>query len=296
MLAILLIVLAIVFVVIVVIAVGIVWDVASHDHPEPSARLKWVRSWLPPFLSGEALRNWAFKATVTRVAKRVEEGRDATLPERLAQDIESGASRAMAPHVEAVEHEPQVPCPEEGQGVIGLTAPEVLAIADDLRRNLSRSKVRQIRDLAAENALKSASLSMDQVAELGLSCPLQGADRVCCTFPRRPLACRPLHAFTLGGSPPNSVDAKSSPDSFAKSVGEGVASGLTLGLQIHGLDAKRYELNSALVRALDTPDAADRWAKGDDVFADCVTLPRRMPSTTPTQKIVTQEDSSCFAI
>lgn len=296
MLAILLILLAITSVVIVAIVIGVVWDVMFHDHPELRDRLKWLRGWLPPFLSGEALRNWAANVTAWRVAKRVEEGRDASLPERLVQDIEPGASRAMAPHVEAVEHEPQVPCPEEGQGVIGLTAPEVLAIADDLRRNCSRSQVRQIRDLAAENARKSASLSMDQVAALRLACPIQGADRVCMTYPRRPLACRPLHAVTSAGNPPNPLDEKSSPDSFAKSVGEGVASGLTLGLQAHGLDAKRYELNSALARALDTPDAAERWANGDDVFADCVTLPRPLSSTTPTQKMVTKEDSSCFAI
>ncbi len=294
MLATLLVFLVIASVIFSVIVIGVVWDVAFHDHPEKRDQLKWLRAWLPPFPSGKALRDWAVNRAVHSVAKRIEEGRDATLPKRLAEDIEAGASRAMTPHVAADEPERKMACPDGGQGVIGLSVPEVLAIADDLRRNLSRSEVRRIRDLAAENAGKSASLAVDQVAALRLPCPLQGPDHVCCTFPTRPLMCRPLHAVVLGGSPP--LETESSEDSYARAVGEGIASGLKLGLQVAGLDAKRYELNSALARALDTPDAAQRWAKGDDVFAGCLTMPHHFAATAPTQNPLPKEDTSCFAI
>ena len=36
-----------------------------------------------------------------------------------------------------------------------------------------------------------------------------------------------------------------------------------------GLVGNTYELHSALLRALDTPDVAERWARGEDVFAGC---------------------------
>jgi hypothetical protein len=35
------------------------------------------------------------------------------------------------------------------------------------------------------------------------------------------------------------------------------------------LDNTSYELHSVLQRALDTPDAAQRWVQGEDVFAGC---------------------------
>ena len=54
-----------------------------------------------------------------------------------------------------------------------------------------------------------------------------------------------------------------------EAIGEGVSDGLAHGLENAGLDASKYELHSALVTALDTPDAAVRWAAGDDLFGSC---------------------------
>jgi hypothetical protein len=54
-----------------------------------------------------------------------------------------------------------------------------------------------------------------------------------------------------------------------QTIAEGVEEGLIHELASEGLDAKVYELNSALVTALETPDAARRWAQGEDVFAGC---------------------------
>jgi hypothetical protein len=42
--------------------------------------------------------------------------------------------------------------------------------------------------------------------------------------------------------------------------------GVTRALKSAGLDANIYELNSALAAALETPDAAERWARGEQVF------------------------------
>ncbi len=58
-------------------------------------------------------------------------------------------------------------------------------------------------------------------------------------------------------------------DHHAYRVGQGVRSGLSSGLEAAGLDGNHYELNSVLGMVLDTPDAAKRWACGEDVFGDC---------------------------
>ena len=41
---------------------------------------------------------------------------------------------------------------------------------------------------------------------------------------------------------------------------------MTRALKSAGLDANIYELNSAVATALEISDAAERWARGDDVF------------------------------
>ena len=41
---------------------------------------------------------------------------------------------------------------------------------------------------------------------------------------------------------------------------------MTRALKSAGLDANIYELNSAVATALEIPDAAERWARGEDVF------------------------------
>jgi hypothetical protein len=51
-----------------------------------------------------------------------------------------------------------------------------------------------------------------------------------------------------------------------ETVAEGIETGVTRALKSAGLDADVYELNSALATALEKPDAAERWAKGEKVF------------------------------
>lgn len=67
----------------------------------------------------------------------------------------------------------------------------------------------------------------------------------------------------------NPPGAMAGENQFEFTVGRGVQLGLQEGLQSAGLDAEVYEFNSALAKALETPDAADRWAKGENVFASC---------------------------
>ncbi|MBI3415797.1 MAG: hypothetical protein HY043_10865 [Verrucomicrobia bacterium] len=232
---------------------------------------KSVLNWLPPFLGGKALRDWAATAAEQLAQKRLAGKRSGETASQLAMEIEEAAMHAMLPLVEPADLKRIVACPETGQGRVGVTAPEALAIADYIRKNKSRAEQKRIYDLAVENAKKIASRkACDGTPH---PCALQGGDHVCCVFAQRPLRCRPLHAISVAkemsrhDAPPAHSPAQA-PDEprHERIVAEGIEAGVTRALKSAGLDANIYELNSALATALENPDAAERWARGEDVF------------------------------
>ena len=58
-------------------------------------------------------------------------------------------------------------------------------------------------------------------------------------------------------------------ESRGRLVAEGAERGFSHALQSAGLDGELYDLNGALVTALDTPNAAERWVHGDRIFDNC---------------------------
>jgi len=54
-----------------------------------------------------------------------------------------------------------------------------------------------------------------------------------------------------------------------REVAAGVIYGLIMASKGQEVEWGRYELEAAVLRALDTPDAAERWARGERVFAGC---------------------------
>ncbi len=155
--------------------------------------------------------------------------------------------------------------------MIGVTAPEVLAIADELRRTKSNRETQRIRDRVAENAKAAAGFDHEQYERAHLVCPLLDKDESCAAFDSRPLHCRGWCLFSGEEGDRCLMDAggAGSVDSHAYTVGRGMEEGLSQGLESAGLDGSVFELNSALFTALDTPDAAAQWADGKPVFSGC---------------------------
>ena len=116
---------------------------------------KAVLAWLPPFMRGEALRNWAATTAEQFAKKRLIGRRTGETAARLAADVEEGAMHAMLPLAGPAELERIIACPETGQGTVGVTAPEALAIAEYLRNNMSRFEQRRIHELAVETRKRS---------------------------------------------------------------------------------------------------------------------------------------------
>ena len=231
---------------------------------------KAVLAWLPPFMGGEALRSWAAARTKQVAQERLVGKRTGRTAVQVAKNIEEGAMRAMLPFVSPLELARVITCPEAGLGKICVTAPKVFAISDYLRTHMPPGELERIHDAAVENAKTIASRVSDVGDQLPLPCPLQGEGHMCCVYAVRPLRCRLRHEISIA-SALRTATAESraeAPDDarHERTVASGVELGLTRALESAGLDAEVYELNSALATALGTPDAAERWAKGERVF------------------------------
>jgi hypothetical protein len=52
-----------------------------------------------------------------------------------------------------------------------------------------------------------------------------------------------------------------------KTIAQGIERGVTQALHAAGLDSEIHELNRALLIALDDPDAAAKWSRGEKLFS-----------------------------
>ncbi|MFQ5730529.1 MAG: YkgJ family cysteine cluster protein [Planctomycetaceae bacterium] len=172
----------------------------------------------------------------------------------------------------------QVSCPANCHARIAVTPPEVLGIADYLRKSTPPDELHRIHDRAAANCRQFAAMDRRQSAGEDVRCPLLDDRDACRAFPARPIRCRgwcPAAEAAEDTSSRSIFDQKLvDPHEFESRshvVVQGAEFGFRSGLKASGLDGSLYELNSALVVALDVPDAAERWAAGSPVFRNCDT-------------------------
>jgi hypothetical protein len=225
--------------------------------------------WQPPLARGEDLLAWAAGMANAVARKRLRQPVGKETARELATEIYEGSSYAMARSPGAVR--PLKPrCTSCRHRMIGVTAPEALAIADALQASQGKREVKRIRDLAAANAAASAGLDHEQYQQAQFACPLLTSDSTCVVYDARPIRCR---GWCSPASKMESADGASGNcgkcDPRADAVGRGAEEGLSLALRSAGLDSDIYELNSALVASLDTAKAAERWIRGEPVFAGC---------------------------
>jgi hypothetical protein len=268
--------LAVALAIVLVIAGVIFFRAAFWGEKDMADEANGVLTWRPSFVRGEALREWAANTAEQIAQRRLKGERTAATAVQLVTELEEGAVHAMLPLARQAEWECIVPCPENGQGTVSVTAVEVLAIADHLRTQRTRSEQQHIHDRALENARAIAAQRSNDTQLPPLACPLQGEHNVCCAFAARPLHCRPLHAISVAqGMGSRRVQSFGSEDDVLDSggheqtVAQGIEIGLARALKSARLDGSRYELNSALAKALEVPNAAVRWARGENVFETC---------------------------
>lgn len=244
------------------------------------SRRRASRRWQRPYIAGRELVAWA-RDTAKAAAERVLEGdpKERALTD-LADELHEGTARAMLPQLRERGHRRPVSCPVGGQGEIGVTVPEVLAIADRVRSTLpKRQRQRILRRATAIAAARPVTVAVGEERRPP-PCALQGEDCVCMTYGDRPLRCRPYHAGIALRSLADTEDADgdaAAKMADARGIAEGVEDGLVSGLDAAGLDSEVYELNAALSVALGRPDATRRWLDGEAIFATCARGPASFP-------------------
>lgn len=132
---------------------------------------------------------------------------------------------------------------------IQVTTPEVLAMVQELRERQTPAEIHAIRMQAERNLMAH---------DLTHHCPLLMSGGFCACEASRPVSCRTRC--------PAGADSPAEARQLAETVGAGVTDIFRDCLQASGLDNSRYELNYAIAHVLKTPDAADRWARGEQIL------------------------------
>lgn len=158
---------------------------------------------------------------------------------------------------------------------IEASAPEAVAIAEFLR-GLDPEELGETRALLSEEAEYARSLDADARWCEQVPCAfLDDASGECVVYDVRPLTCRAHTSMSLEQCEAAARDPerRTPIDKHAAPVAIfGMSkSALTVACAEAKLDARSFELTNAVAVALNEPDAAERWARGDAVFDAAVT-------------------------
>jgi Fe-S-cluster containining protein len=158
---------------------------------------------------------------------------------------------------------------------VGVTAPQALHIAAKLKEGAGTRSLSEQREKLAALDRRTRGLNAAKRLKARLGCAFLDRNNSCTIYAFRPFGCRGA----------NSVDADA-----CKAFVEGTASqktreqnwlhkvpyetqrdlqdGFHMGALENGLRDDRLELTAAIIVALDTPNATERWIAGEDVFKD----------------------------
>jgi len=154
---------------------------------------------------------------------------------------------------------------------VAVSAPEALYIAAYLQETLSAEAQIELRTHLSARAEERQGRTVDAGRTNQRFCCFLCEDRQCSIYPIRPLACRGYNSLSRSACEEafTGQDDRVHMHEGVREVAAGVIYGLILASKKLGLEWGRYELETAVLRALDTPDAAQRWARGERVFAGC---------------------------
>jgi hypothetical protein len=163
-----------------------------------------------------------------------------------------------------------------------VTPLEAIVVAEHLKEHCEEARLTIIRGRLRENATRRARMTAEERRQVRLRCGLLGDDGLCQAYVARPLVCAGVYSLSRdacehAANSQNPAAQNIPLDRPAKAWTMGVSGGLQRALVAAGLDGNLYELNSSVLCAIETPDVATRWLRGEDVFADCVCTDAHSP-------------------
>ncbi len=255
-------------VLVVTVVMGYVFLKEAFASPASSLGALAASNGRLPLLSGDALSRWAAdlaQRVVARYAVKPRTGRNAVA---LAREIESQTSLVLDRSLPARMVANRTRCSDGHGASIRVTAPEAFAITAELH-NLPSYVTQLVYERARKNLRGAAAGTPESAAVAEAVCPLLVDGGRCSVYSVRPIQCRGRSCPNCDQDPSceeNCSTAKTPPSQFAATFGEAVSEGFSRGLSAAGLDGRAYELNRALVQALDEPKVVDRWVRGEQAF------------------------------
>jgi Fe-S-cluster containining protein len=144
---------------------------------------------------------------------------------------------------------------------------EALYLALHLREGLHADALAALVDRLRQRVEARRGWTVEQRRTHPRRCVFLTADGRCGMYDGRPLACR---GYTSQSAEACQEDRDPIPmHEGVMSATSGVSYGLVEATAALGLEAARYELESAVLCALEVPDAPARWLRGERVFAGC---------------------------
>lgn len=151
---------------------------------------------------------------------------------------------------------------------VSALAPEVFQVANFVRKQFAAELPRVIEQVRAADR-DSRGLSSRQRPLHKFPCGLLVAN-ACSVYLARPSACRGLTSISVKTCERgyNGEEVQVETPAVWTEVRQAHNQAMWAALTASGLPADSYELNHAVLVALETPDGENRWLKGEDVFAD----------------------------
>lgn len=161
---------------------------------------------------------------------------------------------------------------------VSVTAPEAVLVAEYLRQSLSAEALAAVTARVVGLDAVTRGMTPQERIELRRPCALL-VDNRCSVYEARPIMCRGWNSVDAAQCEGAIVQAESvlgvEQNALIRQAAAGVEHGLLAATGEAGLAAQPLELTAALRIALETPDAAARWASGEDLFHAAAEPPPR---------------------
>jgi hypothetical protein len=154
---------------------------------------------------------------------------------------------------------------------VALKAPEVILLANALRKRLSPEEMAALKDRIEKFELDLSTKSLIERAYRSVLCPLN-VDSLCIAYLHRPINCSSYHSFSLQSCLDDMADPAAGnvvpTDPYRRMLQAMHGQALECGLMALGLDHDDLELVPALRIALADPDAGAKYLRGEPAFAE----------------------------
>ncbi|MEQ1517974.1 MAG: YkgJ family cysteine cluster protein [Usitatibacteraceae bacterium] len=147
---------------------------------------------------------------------------------------------------------------------------EAFVLVEHIRAHFSEAKQAGVKARLAANRARIAPLAPLEHTQAGIACALL-EEGVCSVYEARPAACRKYYSLSVDTcrtafEHPKEPLMGPLEDDALRLAGNAVALGFARGVEESGRDTNRYELQGALLDALDSPKAAKRYRDGKKAF------------------------------